>query len=126
MASISIADSKFACYRNDLSDGSSPYTEILAEDDGAACLVKDSEGRPWCFRIYDAKLQYKKATDTEGTTLTDDTWHDVVATLVEDGVPTAQLLPTGRIMIVFWKTDSKMYQAYTDNQTDFTEVEVTT
>lgn len=123
--SISISSGKFACYRNADSSGASPFTSILAETAGAACLVKDSEGRPWCFRIYDAKLQYKKATDTEGTTLTDDTWHDIVATLVEDGIPTAQLLPTGRIMVLFWKTDEKMYQAYTDNQTDFTVAEVT-
>lgn len=127
MASISIADSKFACYRNDLSDGSSPYTEILAATDGAGCLLKDDIGKVWCFRVNDAKLEYKRSTDTEGLTLDDDTWHEVVGSLVKDGIPTAIELPTGRIMVSYWKDDDKWYSSYTDGYGDlWTETEVTT
>ncbi len=126
MASITITSGHFAVYRNADSSGASPFTEILAEDDGAACVIKDSEGNPWVFRIYNAKVQYKKATDTEGTTLSSDSWHDVVASAVEDGMPTAQLFPTSRIIVLYWKTDGKWYQSYSDNQADWTEVEITT
>jgi len=125
MASISIASGKHAVYRNDLSDGSSPYTNILTADDGAGCVLQDKTGKVWVFRINSAKVQFKRSTDTIGTAW--GSWMDVVASLVKDGVPTAEELPTGRITVAYWKTDDKWYASYTDNYgTDWTEVEITT
>jgi hypothetical protein len=125
MAIITITSGHFKAYKNNATDGSSPFTLMFAEDDGAACVLKHSEGLIWVFRINSAALQYKVSTDTAGTTW--GAWTTIVATLVEDGVPTAIELPSGRIMAAYWKTDGKWYQSYTDNHTTpaWTEIEIT-
>ena len=125
MGSVVINSGKFAVYRNNLSDGSSPYVNILAADDGAGCVIQDKTGKVWVFRIYNAKVQYKRSKDTTG--LDWDDWVDIVASLVKDGVPTAEELPTGRITVAYWKTDSKWYCSFSNNYgTSWTEEEITT
>lgn len=123
--SITIASGKCKAFRNDLSDGGSPFSEILAETDGAICGIQDLTGKVWIFRIYNAKVQYKLSTDTIGSAY--GAWTDVVASLVSDGVPTAEQLATGRIEVCYWKTDDKWYRSFSDNSgTSWTEEEITT
>lgn len=125
MASITIASGKAALYRNSSADGASPFINILSVDDGAWCPLIDSTGRPWVFRIYNAKLQFKRSTDTDGDTW-DAAWTDIVASAVKDGTPSAETLATGRIEVTFWKTDDKWYRAYTDNSSTWTVEEIAT
>jgi hypothetical protein len=122
--SITIASGKFAVYRTDDTSGAIPYVNILAAADGAACILSTFTGKVFVFRINAGKVQVKISTDTIGTVW--GAWIDVVASLVKDGVPSAEQLATGRILVCYFKTDDKWYQSYTDNQTDWIEVEITT
>lgn len=113
MASIAIDDGKFAVYRAADTTGANPVTEILAETDGGTCLLKDSTGRAWVFRIYDGKLEYKSSTDTEGATFGD--WTEIIGAEIADGIPAAIEYPTAIIEVTFYKDDDKFYRVITND-----------
>jgi len=111
MASISVDSGKFAAYRTDDASGANPVVEIIAETDGGACVLKDSTGKVWVFRQYDAKLEYKRSTDTIGDTF--GAWTEIVGADVSDGIPGACQFDTSAIEVVYFKTDDKLYRSVT-------------
>jgi hypothetical protein len=126
MASINVADGKFAVYRTDSTTGANPVVEIIEATDGGACPLKDNSGRAWMFRCYDGKLEYKRSTDTTGSTYGD--WTEIIDEDIEDGIPAACLYPTGVIEVDFFKTDGKYYKVVSNDNglTWETEEEITT
>ncbi len=125
MPSISVTSGKFLILRTDSATGAVPYVEVLAEDDGGGAIAKDPTGRVWVFRCYNAKLQWRRSTDTTGTTFS--AWADIIASAVSDGAPTAQVLVTGAVIVYCWKTDNKFYKSVSaDNGATWTTAEVTT
>jgi Neuraminidase (sialidase) len=128
VASITVTNGKFAVYRGDNTDGSGTVVNIIAEETGAACVMKDATGKLWVFFTvagttnYD--LKYYRSTDTAG-----DTWGSAVTvkTDIADCVPAAIQLPTGRIQVEYWGSDDKFYRSYSDDSgATWTEAEVTT
>lgn len=126
--SITIASGKFAVYRNADSSGASPFTSILAADDGAATIIQDFTGRILVIRINAGKLQWKRSTDTIGTAW--GAFADIETAGIKDGTPTSEQLATGRIECIYWKTVSsvdKWFRAFSDDDcATWTKEEITT
>jgi len=127
MESVPSEEGKFAVWRNNLSDGSSPFANIMATTDGAGCVIQDFTGKVLVIRIYNGKLQWKRSTDTIGTTWGD--WVDIESADIKDGVPTCKQLATGRIECIYWKTveaTDKWYRAFSDDDcATWTKEEIT-
>lgn len=128
MASITISSGKYAVYRNGANEGVSPWTNIIPESDGAACVVKSRTNQVWVFYITAGALYCKISADWEGTiwggTIT------VEASAIKDGVPGAVQLNSGRIMVFYWKTVGGVDKWYSAGTVNFggtwTIAEVTT
>ena len=121
MASISIAEGKFAVYRTKDTSGANPVTEIIAETDGGTCSLQDSVGKIWIFRCYDGKLEYRKSSDVIGDSF--GSWVEIIGADISDGIPAALQYDTTVIEVDFYKTDDKFYRVLTKDYGNTWEAE---